>query len=238
MMNNIDCMLRQFDNRLINYMCFLGIFSLVMMMAIIITVGQITPDYSPVSDTISQMGARDRPYSIVLNSGYIIYGTIIIGIIYNIYRRLYHTTKINILAVLLILHAFGSIFLAVFPDKPDTTGVYFSENIIHNTFSGISYITVVLAILVYSITALKVRTTKIIAIAGIAVVFINLAMPLINVVSYFKEISGMLQRFFIFCSFSWVIIMSLLLYRNLLLSRATDHIDVKNPHSLVLPCRK
>jgi hypothetical membrane protein len=237
-MNNADHLLRHFDNRFVHFIYSLSIFTPVMMMAIIIVVGQITPDYNPVSETISQMGARERPYSVVLNSSYIIYGMIIIGIVYSLYRKLFHTNMIKTLAVLLVIHAVGSIFLAVFPDKPDTSGGYFSENIIHNTFSGISYIALLLGILIYSMAALKVKSTKIIAIAGIAVVSINLAMPLINVVNYLNEISGILQRFFIFCSFSWIIVLSILLYRRLLLNRYVCTIDVKILQPSPLPCRK
>lgn len=213
-MSKISYLNRQLDFKFISFIFYLGILAQVMMMVIIITVGQITPDYSPISETISQMGARERPYSIILNSSYILYGTIIICIVYSLYRRLFHTTMINTLAVFMIMHAIGSIFLAVFPDKTDTSGGYFSENIIHNTFSGISYITLLLTILTYSIATIKVKNTKSIAIAGILVVSINLVMPLINVVSYFEEISGMLQRLFIFCSFSWIIVNSIILYKR------------------------
>jgi hypothetical membrane protein len=198
-----------------------------MMMVIIVIVGQITPDYSPISETISQMGARERPYSIILNSSYILYGTTIIYIVYSLYRRLFHTTMINTLAVFLIMHAIGSIFLAVFPDKTDTSGGYFSENIIHNTFSGISYITLLLAILIYSIANIKAKNKKSIAIVGILVVSINLVMPLINIVSYFDEISGMLQRLFIFCSFSWIIITSIILYKRNYLKNSVYPVDSK-----------
>jgi hypothetical membrane protein len=213
-MSKISYLNRQLDFKFISFIFYLGILAQVMMMVIIITVGQITPNYSPISETISQMGARERPYSIILNSSYILYGTIIIYIVYSLYRRLFHTTMINTLAVFMIMHAIGSIFLAVFPDKTDTSGGYFSENIIHNTFSGISYITLLLTILIYSIATIKVKNTKSIAIAGISVVSINLVMPLINVVSYFEEISGMLQRLIIFCSFSWIIVNSIILYKR------------------------
>ena len=235
MMNNTGSLPRQFSNRLTNIIFLLGIFAPIMMMASIMIVGQITPDYSPVSETISLMGAQEQPYSIVLNSSYIIYGSIIISIACNLYKGLYHSAMVKTLSILLFIHAVGSIFLAVFPDKPCTSGGYFSENIVHNTFSGISYVALLMGILVYSMSAVRGKTTKIIAIAGIAVVSINLAMPLINVVSYFKEIAGLLQRFFIFCSFSWVILTSILLYRRLLLSYPESSNDAKFLRPLLLP---
>ncbi len=231
-MNNTAYLPRTLDNdRSSNLVFLLGLLVPIMMMAVIIIVGQITPNYSPVADTISQMGARKQPYSIILNSAYIIYGIVIITIAYKLYKRLNHSTLVRALLILMFIHACGSICLAVFPDKPDTPGVFVTNNTIHNIFSGISYVSLVLGILFYSVSTLRQKTTKIIGIIGVAVVVINLLMPMINLFIYLREIAGLLQRFLIFCSFSWVVLTSTLLYKRILLDQTVSSTDVNKPAS-------
>jgi len=213
----------------LNFVFLLGIFAPIMMMAIIIIVGQLTPYYNPITDTISQMGAREQPYSIILNSSYIIYGIVIIATAYNLYKRLNHTTLVKILLILFVFHACGSICLAIFPDKMDTLGSPVTSNIVHNIFSGISYVSLVMGILLYSLSNLRHKATDLIAIIGIAVVAINLVMPFINLFSCLKEIAGLLQRFFMFCSFFWVTLTSALLYRRMLSNQTAGSTNFDKP---------
>ena len=44
-----------------------GILAPILMMAIIIVVGAITPDYSPISGTISQMGTPNSPFAFLVS---------------------------------------------------------------------------------------------------------------------------------------------------------------------------
>ena len=61
------------DNKF-RFLLFCGVMAPVMMMVTILVIGQITPDYNPVSHTISRMGTPDRPYAVVLHCGYFVYG--------------------------------------------------------------------------------------------------------------------------------------------------------------------
>jgi hypothetical membrane protein len=197
----------------------------ILMMAVIIIVGQITPNYSPITNSISQMGAWIQPYSVILNSAYIIYGILIITIAYILSKNLPHSTLVRALLTLLVIHALGSICLALFPDKLDTPGVLV-DNTIHNIFSGVSYVSLLLGILFHSIYALRQKTIMIVGIAGILVVVINFIMPMINLFSYLREIGGLLQRLLIFCSFSWIVLASAIMYKKTLSDQTATETNV------------
>ncbi|HEX79333.1 MAG TPA: DUF998 domain-containing protein [Dehalococcoidia bacterium] len=222
-MNNTAYSLGTLDkDRLNKIIISLGLLVPIIMMAVIITVGQITPNYSPITNSISQMGAWVQPYSIILNSAYILYGILIITVAYILIKNLPHSTLVKVLLTLLMIHALGSICLALFPDKLDTPGVLV-DNTIHNIFSAVSYVSLLLGILSYSIYALRQKTIRIIGIAGILVVVINFIMPMINLFSYLREIGGLLQRLLIFCSFSWIALTSAIMYKKTLSDQtATD----------------
>jgi hypothetical membrane protein len=191
-----------------------GVFAPIAMMVIIIVVGQITPDYNPISDTISQMGTPNNPYSAVLNSGGVIYGILIGVTAYGFHIRLRYTTMAKTLVILLGIHAIGIMLLMVFPDSPDFTGKHFTDDILHNTFSAISYPALLTGILVYTGIARQEKALKVTAILGLAVVILNLPLPVITMFDPFKPIAGLLQRLFIASSFLWLVFTSLLLYKN------------------------
>jgi hypothetical membrane protein len=230
--NNKCNIAKAHDRKIISLVYILGIFAIIMMSSIIITVGQITPDYNSISDTISRMGARIAPYSSILNTGYIIYGIIILVIAYNLYIKLTYKKLTKLPIILLLLHAFGSIFLAVFPDKPDIPGGYFTANIIHNTFSGMFYASMLLGIIVYSIKFLKDNKMRSIALFGIILVTFNIIMPFINVFSYLKEISGLLQRSLLFLSYFWVVLTWSIIYKRAVSDHSVRFLGVKGTASL------
>ena len=201
-------------DRISHFLLLLGVFAPSTMMIIIIVVGQITPDYNPISDTISQMGTPTSPYSLVLNSGFVIYG-ILIGITaYGFHRRLRYNAMGNTLVILLGIHAIGIMLLTVFPDSPDFTGKHFTDDILHNTFSAICYPALLVGILVFTKIARQEKVLKATITLGLVVVILNLPLPVITMFDPFKPISGLLQRLFIASSFLWLAFTSLLLYKK------------------------
>lgn len=204
------------DGRITRFLLLCGVLAPIMLASVIFIVGLITPDYNPVSDTISQSGTPNNPYSIVLNAGLIVYGALICGVAGGFYRRLRYVPIARVLLVLLIIHGVGSILMAVFPDSLDFPGKHFTEDILHNIFSAVSYSALLIGMLVFAKIARHDKALKAVAILGLAVVVLNLPLPLLNVFDPFKPISGLLQRLFTASSFLWLILTSLSLYKKTL----------------------
>jgi hypothetical membrane protein len=196
------------------FLLFCGVLAPVMMMVIILVVGQITPDYNPVSDTICQMGTPERPYAIVLNGGYVIYGILMGLAAYGLYRSISSTATAQILTILLCIHAVGTILLGVFPDSLDLPTKHFTADLLHNTVSAISYLPLLAAILVSRGIARQEKTLKVTGILGLVIIIINLPMPFINMIDPLKSINGLLQRLLSGSSFFWLTLTFVLLYRK------------------------
>ena len=176
--------------------------------------GQISPNYDPVGDTISQMGASSNPYAAILNNSYVLYGLLMCCAAYGFYLRLNYSTLARTLAVFLVIHAVASIFLAAFPDSPDFPGKLFTEDLLHNSFSAIVSLTLLACILVFFKISRQEKALKVAATFGIIVIFVSLPLPIANIFEPFKSISGLLQRVIIGSSFVWIGITSLLLIRK------------------------
>jgi hypothetical membrane protein len=196
------------------FLLFCGILAPVMMMVIILVIGQITPDYNPISDTICQMGTPERPYAIVLNGGYIIYGILMCLAAYGLYRSISSTATAQILTILLCIHAMGTILLGVFPDSMDLLPKHFTADLLHNTVSAISYLPLLAGILVSRGITRQEKTLKVTGILGLVIIIINLPMPFINMIDPLKSIGGLLQRLLSGSSFFWLSLTFFLLYRK------------------------
>lgn len=187
-----------------------GVLAPVMIMLIITGVGQITPDYNPLSDTISQMGIPGKPYAMVLHGGYLIYGLLMGAAAYGLCQSLDFTKQAKGLAILIGIHAMGIVLLAVFPDSFDSP----LKHIIHDIISAISYLPLLIGILISRGVARHEKALKVVGILGLAVIAINLPMPVINMIEPLKPISGLLQRLLSASSFIWLFLIFLILYRK------------------------
>jgi len=192
-----------------------GAFAPIMLAILVIILGQITPNYSPFTNTISQLGTQDKPYSTVMNTGFVIYGVLIGGTTYGFYRILRYIPLVKILAILLSIYSIGIISLAIFPDSPSSQDTHVSADLLHNTFSLISYLALLIGMLITAKIARIEKSLKPIAFLGIAVVVFNLPLPAIIVLDPFEPIGGLLQRLFVASSLLWLILTSLFLYKRL-----------------------
>ena len=189
---------------------FCGMLAPVILGAVIAVVGQLTPDYSQLTDSISRMGTADRPYSWLLNSGYYVYGILMGLAAFGFNRTIGSKPRMNTLSKLLGIHAFGTILLAIFPDSVDSI----FKHIVHDIMSTASYLPLLIGIFISRRIARDELSLKVAGILGIFILIINLPMPVINIVGPLASIGGLLQRILSGCSFFWISLTFFLLYRK------------------------
>ncbi len=192
------------------FLLFCGVLAPVIMMVVILVIGQITPDYNPITDTISRMGTADRPYAVVLHGSYFAYGVLIGIAAYGLCQTMGCTNSAKTLAVLLGTHAIGTVLLAIFPDSVNLL----LRHLIHDAMSAISYLPLLAGILISRGIARQERTLTVTGILGLVVIIINLPMPVLNIVEPFKPVAGLLQRLLAGSTFSWLSLTFYLLYRK------------------------
>ena len=192
------------------FLLFCGMLAPIIIGVVIAIVGQLTPDYNQISDSISRMGTPDRPYRWLLHSGYYTYGVLMSMAAYALSRTISSVSKGNILAMLLGIHASGMILLAIFPDSVDST----FRHILHDIMSVTCYLPLLLGIYISRKIARQEITLKTVGIFGIFIIIINLPMPIINMVTPLASIGGLLQRILSGCSFFWLSLTFFLLYRK------------------------
>ena len=185
-----------------------GVLAPCMLVAVILIVGQVTPGYDPISETISQAGTSDSRYAALQNSAIILYGLLMLGVAYGWYKRLGGAA-----ATFMAVQGFGIILLAVFTDSPDYTGKPMSQDMMHNISSDIAFAGLMLGILAFWKVVRQDRALKTLATFGLVVFALDLLLPFVAFFEFLKPVSGLLQRLPVSGSFLWLALTSLALYR-------------------------
>jgi hypothetical membrane protein len=191
-----------------------GILAPAMIFAVIIVVGQITPHYDPLRETISRMGAAESPYAAWLNGGYVLYSSLIALTVYGFFISFRHDRRVGLLTALLGVHALGAMLLAVVTDIPDLSGADHSSLNPHNIVSALAYLPIIGAAFVFYRINMRVAALRAVSLLGLVVIFVNIPMPIITQIDAISPISGLLQRLFYAVTFSWLAFASWLLFRR------------------------
>ncbi len=210
--------MKQRGDRLTQLFLFCGILAPPVMMIAILVIGQITPNYDPISDSISRMGTPDKPYAMILHGSYFIYGILIVIATCGLYRIMDLTNNVKKITVLLGIHAVGIVLLAIFPDSIDSP----YKHVIHDVMSATCYLPLLLSILVFRGITRYRSILRALDVLALSIIVINLPMPIINIVSFLRPIGGLLQRFLIGTSFLWLTLIFYLLYRKDYLFREAE----------------
>ena len=176
----------------------------------IIVASLVTPGYSQLSDTISQLGAWGRPHPWVMNAGFIVYAMLIIGFAYGLYRRLGRGTGAKAIWFLLAVYCVGIILVAIFQDDLKTPNeVSTLEGTLHSVFAQIAFFAMVIGMMIFARVVYRDPAWRGFTQFTIAVVVLNLviSMPFIFEVS--RSIEGALQRSFMGISLVWLEAVSL-----------------------------
>jgi hypothetical membrane protein len=200
--------------RLIRFSLLCGILAPVMMFAVIIVVGQITPHYDPFRETISQMGTAESSYATWLNGGYILYGSLMAFAIYGFFRSCRHDRRAKLLTALLGIHVLGAMLLAIVPDIPNIPGADHSGLNPHNIVSAIAYLPLIGAAFIFYRINRRVAGLGMASTLGLVVIAVNLPMPIITQIDAVSPICGLLQRLFYAVTFAWLALASWLLFRR------------------------
>ena len=197
------------DNKY-RFLLFCGMLAPVILGVVITVVGHLTPDYNQLTDSISRMGTPDRPYAWLLHGGYYIYGILMGLAAFGLSQTFDSVPGMNTLSKLLVIHALGTILLAIFPDSLNST----FKHIVHDIMSTTSYLPLLLGIFISRRIARDELSLKVAGILGVFILIINLPMPVINLVGPLASIGGLLQRILSGCSFFWISLTFFLLYRK------------------------
>ena len=181
-----------------------------MLVAFIIGAALVTPGYSHVSETVSQLGAQGRPHPEVMNTGFIVYGLQINCLAYGLYRWLGRHTGAKMVWLLLGAYGTGVLLSGIFQDDSKALGTPATlEGTLHSVFAMVAFFALVIAMVMFARIVYFYPAWRNIALLSLVIALLNLALSLMFLMEVFGSVEGLLQRFFYVISLVWVEAVSL-----------------------------
>ena len=170
----------------------------------------VTPGYSHISETLSQLGAQGRPYPEVMSTGFIVFGLLVNCFAYGLYQLLQNQTGSRIVWLLLTIYGTAILLSGIFQGVPKAVSTATNlESTLHGVFAMIGFFALVAGMGAFArLVSRDPKWPKFMPLS-ITIAVLNLGLSLLFVMEGLNSVEGMLQRLFCAISLFWIVAVSL-----------------------------
>ncbi len=187
-----------------------GVLTPPLLVIFVIAAGLVTPDYSYVSQGISQLGAQGKPHPEVMNAGFIVSGLMILVFAYGLYQQLGRSAGARAVWILLAIASVCIVLSGVFQADLNAPGIASTgEGDLHKIFAGAAHFAFLAAMIAFAIVVRRETAWRGFPRISFTVVVLSLVVLLVFVAEVSKPIEGALQLSFLCMSFIWLEAVSL-----------------------------
>lgn len=174
----------------------------------------LTPGYSHISETVSQLGAQGRPHPEVMSAGFVVYGLVINGFAYALYLQLGKTRTITLAGLSLVIYGTGVLLTGIFQDGPNLPYIEPNlESALHSLFAMIGFFGLVVGMLIFARAVYRKPEWRFFTPISLLAAVLNLGSSLLFLMENLGSIEGLLQRVFYAVSLCWIELVVLRIYR-------------------------
>ena len=185
-----------------------------LLVAFIVVAAAVTPGYSHISDTVSQLGAQDRLYPWVMSMGFIVYGLLIFCLNYGLYRESRRGLAPKASFVSLSIYGLGVLLSGFFQDSSKAPGVTANlESNLHSIFAMIGFFGLVVGMWLFARMVHLDPNWRGYTQLSISIAVLNLGLSLLFLMEGFRSFEGLLQRSFYLLTLVWISAVSWRLYQ-------------------------
>jgi hypothetical membrane protein len=175
---------------------------------------RLTPGYSSVSDTLSQLAVEGRPHPELISAGLLVTGWMLLGFAWVLHRRLTDRPRANRIATLITVAGIAVGGAAIVHDDPNTPhGPATIAGAIHGTLASLAFLALILALFTFArATQAEPGQRRLVELSvriGVACAIVGTVFE-IQVV---QQVEGLLQRIFASLFVVW---MEVVIFRYLL----------------------
>jgi len=171
-----------------------GVASVPVMAAFVVTATLLAPGYSHVSEAMSRLGTSIMPHPEIMNTGMMVYGLMVILFVLGLHRLFSRLRGASAFRYCLSLFGFGIVLAGIFPMDLSEAGSTSLEGILHASFTGLAYASLMLGVLLFARTVSRLKAWRRFSWATIGVVVLSGVIACLFFFGNFDAFSGLLQR--------------------------------------------
>jgi hypothetical membrane protein len=183
-----------------------GMLATIVIVVAVFVAAAFTPGYSHIANTVSQLGAWQRPHPWIMNSGFILFGILIIGLSFGLYRQTQRRYLSPLLLTGLSVFGLGIILAGIFHDGPK--GQDNLESNLHSLFALIAFFGLVAGMIFFALAVRRSSDWHGYMRASIIVVVVDLTFSTLFMLEALSPIEGLLQRLFYAPALGWLFAVS------------------------------
>jgi hypothetical membrane protein len=182
-----------------------GIIAPLQIVVFILIAGALTPGYSHLSDTISQLGALGQPQPLVIGLGLVLYGLLVNAAALGLYRLSPPSAAAKLTLVALCAHGASVLLAGVFRDQPWGPGVHVTVGgTLHGYLALIAFGTLAVGIFAFARAVHGSREWGNFSLVSTLAGVLALAFSLLFLVESLYHVQGMVQRLFYLFPVVWM----------------------------------
>jgi hypothetical membrane protein len=178
--------------------------------AFITAAALLTTDYTPLFDTISQLGARGRPYADVMNAGFVVTGLLMGAFSYGLYCRVRGGVFARMAWLLLAIDGIGTVLSGLFQSDSKALGpAGTTEGCLHSVFAYVAFFGFLTAVAIFARLAYRRPAWRGFTRVSLAVLVTNLVLVVLYIAGPSWVGIGSLELAFFSVSLVWLVAVSL-----------------------------
>lgn len=198
------------NERAIRLLLLCGVLAPPLLVLFLISAGLVTPDFSFLSEPMSQLGARGNAHPEVMNAGLILCGLLINGFAYGLYWRLGRGVIARTVWLLLAIDGIGVLLSGVFQTDSKALDLASTpEGWLHSIFAQVAFFALLIGILLFARVVYRKPAWRGSTRMSLAVFGLNFVLVVVFLTGWAEPVDGVLQLSFFGISLVWLETVSL-----------------------------
>ncbi len=202
------------NGRLTRWLSACGVVAPSVFAAFVMAATVVTPGYSHLSQSVSQLGGQGRPHPEVMNTGFFVYALLIGVFASGLSRQLGHDGWARLAWGSMVVYAFAVVLCGIFQAGSKATGTYGNvEDNLHVTFAVVTFITFTVSMLSLSMTARRDPAWRHLWLVSLVLAAVNMPLAVAFQLRWAPSLEGLVQRCVFGTCVVWLQAVSLNSYR-------------------------
>ena len=194
----------EYDERNARWLLLCGVIAPLVVVLFMVIAWLLTPGYSHLSETVSQLGANGKPHPEVMNTGFILFGILVNCFAYGLYRKLGRGRGAKAVWVLLGIFGTGIILSGIFQSDLGPEMFTSLEDTLHSVFSTIAFFGLQIGMVVFARIVYFNPSWHTFALISLSIAVLNVVLSLVFLLEISNQVEGVLQRMFYGTSVLWL----------------------------------
>jgi hypothetical membrane protein len=175
---------------------------------------RLTPSYSSVSDTLSQLAVAGRPHPELIGIALLVSGTMLVGFGWALHRRVVDRRRATTIGVAMGIAGVAVVGAAIVHDDPNGPhGPATLTGAIHGSLASVAFLALILALFTFARAARAEPGQRRLVVLSLQIGVACAVVGAIFEIQVVQQVEGLLQRVFIALFVVW---MELVIFRYLL----------------------